>query len=250
MDIRTLIFKVLIKITRSLRFMLNDEVFLRILYRIHMRKQLNLSSPQTMNEKMQWLKLHDRQPIYQTMVDKLAAKEYYGKMLGTEYIVPTIGVWNRVEDIDFDSLPNKFVLKTNHSGGNTGVIVCKDKSRLDIASAKRRLKKSLKSDIYKGFAEWPYKGINKRIFAEELLGKEGEELVDYKFYCFDGYVDAVLIPQILHRKRMRRPPVRACLRQTAAIGALAAIAATVFLHGRIEAQTGNRVAQCTVDEAF
>ena len=193
MDIRTLIFKVLIKITRSLRFMLNDEVFLRILYRIHMRKQLNLSSPQTMNEKMQWLKLHDRQPIYQTMVDKLAAKEYYGKMLGTEYIVPTIGVWNRVEDIDFDSLPNKFVLKTNHSGGNTGVIVCKDKSRLDIASAKRRLKKSLKSDIYKGFAEWPYKGINKRIFAEELLGKEGEELVDYKFYCFDGYVDAVLI---------------------------------------------------------
>ena len=193
MDIRTLTSKILIKATRSLRFMLNDEVFLRIMYRLHMGKRLNLDTPQTMNEKMQWLKLYDRQPAYQKMVDKLAAKEYYREMIGPEYIIPTIGEWNDVEDIDFDSLPNSFVLKTNHSGGNTGVIVCKDKSKLNVAEAKKRLKKSLKSDIYNWYGEWPYKGINKRIFAEELIGKEGEELVDYKFYCFDGYVDAVLI---------------------------------------------------------
>lgn len=146
-----------------------------------------------MNEKLQWLKLYDRKPIYHTMVDKLLVKDLYGQLLGKEYIIPTLGVWDRFDDIDFDKLPNKFVLKTNHSGGNMGVVICKDKSKFDKKNAKKRLEKSLRDNIYRFFAEWPYKGVKKKIFAEELIGNEGEELVDYKFYCFDGYVDSVLV---------------------------------------------------------
>lgn len=185
--------KVILKIVRKARCLFSEETFLKILYYLYMGKPLNLNNPQTMNEKMQWLKLYDRRPVYHKMVDKILAKDYYGEMIGQEYIVPTIGIWEKFDDIDFDKLPDKFVLKTNHSGGNTGVIVCHDKSKLNIADAKRRIEKSLRTDIYDNFVEWPYKGINKRIFAEELIGNPGEELLDYKFYCFDGYVDAVLI---------------------------------------------------------
>lgn len=158
-----------------------------------MGKRLNLKNPQTMNEKMQWLKLYDRKPEYTQMVDKLLAKELYGQMLGEEYIIPTLGVWENFDDIDFDLLPNRFVLKTNHSGGNTGVVICHNKSTFNKSDAKKKLEKSLKTDIYKSFGEWPYKGIKKSIFAEELIGKDGEELMDYKFYCFDGDVDSVLV---------------------------------------------------------
>lgn len=185
--------KILLALIHRLNFLFSDRIYLKICFYLEMGKSLNLDNPKTMNEKLQWLKLYDRKPIYHTMVDKLLAKEYYGKLLGQEYIIPTLGQWDRFDDIDFDKLPNKFVLKTNHSGGNMGVVICKDKSTFDKKNAKKRLEKSLRFDIYKSFAEWPYKGIKKQIFAEELIGNEGEELVDYKFYCFDGYVDAVLI---------------------------------------------------------
>lgn len=185
--------RIIIKVVKELRFLFTDKLYLKILYYLYIGKRLDLKNPKTMNEKMQWIKLYDRKPEYKQMVDKIQAKEYYGQMLGEEYIVPTLGIWDNFDEIDFDNLPNKFVLKTNHSGGNTGVIICKDKSKFDKADAKRRIEKSLKSDIYKSFGEWPYKDMKKRIFAEELIGNEGEELVDYKFYCFDGYVDAVLI---------------------------------------------------------
>ena len=185
--------RIILRVVKELRFVFTDKLYLKILYYLYMGKRLDLKNPKTMNEKMQWLKLYDRKPEYKQMVDKIQAKEYYSKMIGKEYIVPTLGIWNKFEDIDFDTLPNKFVLKTNHSGGNTGVIICKDKSTFNKEKAKCQLEKSLKSDIYKAFGEWPYKDMNKCIFAEELIGNEGEELVDYKFYCFDGYVDAVLI---------------------------------------------------------
>lgn len=187
------VLRILIKLVKLLRFALKDEMYLKVLYYLYMGKRLYLDNPQTMNEKLQWLKLYDRKPIYHTMVDKLLAKEYYGKLLGQEYIISTLGQWDRFDDIDFDKLPSKFVLKTNHSGGSMGVVICNDKSKLDRNRTKKQLNKSLRDDIYKSFAEWPYKGIKKQIFAEELIGNEGEELVDYKFYCFDGYVDAVLI---------------------------------------------------------
>lgn len=193
MNLQSLTTRILIKITRTFRFFLTDKCFLKILYRLYMGRRLNLEKPTTMNEKLQWLKLYNRKPVYRTMVDKVLCKEYIGNLIGDEYIIPTLGMWENVDDIDFDSLPNRFVLKTNHSGGNTGVIICKDKNSLDIELTKKRLKQSLKTDIYQSYGEWPYKGMKKCVFAEALIGNEGEELVDYKFYCFDGYVDAVLV---------------------------------------------------------
>lgn len=171
----------------------NEELHLKILYYLHMGKKLDLKNPKTLNEKMQWLKLYDRRPEYKYMVDKITAKDYATKMLGSQYVVPLLGVWDKPEDIDFDSLPDKFVLKTNHSGGNTGVIVCKDKSKLNKQDAINKLNKSLKSDISVSLREWVYEGMKKQVFAEELLESSTGEIDDYKFYCFDGYADAVLV---------------------------------------------------------
>lgn len=184
--------KILIRIFRLFRTMISDELFVKILYYLHMGKKLDLVNPQTMNEKLQWLKLYDRNPKYHEMVDKILAKEYIRKLVGAQYIIPTLGQWNSFDEIDFDSLPNQFVLKTNHSGGNMGVVICRDKATFDKKTARKRLEKSLKNDIYKSYVEWPYKDIKKCIFAEELLEDNEGDLVDYKFYCFDGYVDAVL----------------------------------------------------------
>lgn len=173
---------------------ISDKLFLEMLYYVEMGKKLDLNNPTTMNEKLQWLKLYNRNPLYVTVVDKLKVKDYIREKIGDEYIVKTLGVWETPDDIDFNILPGKFVLKTNHSGGNTGVVICKDKNIFDFNSAKIKLEKSLKSDIYKNYREWPYKDVDKKIFAEELLeDKGGGELVDYKFYCFNGYVDSVML---------------------------------------------------------
>ena len=171
----------------------NEELHLKILYYLYMGKKLDLNNPKTLNEKMQWLKLYDRKPEYTYMVDKITAKDYAAKKLGGEYVVPLLGVWEKPEDIDFDSLPDKFVLKTNHSGGNTGVIVCKDKSKLDKKDAIKKMNKSLGTDLFRLNREWVYKDIKKQVFAEELLESSTGDIDDYKFYCFDGYVDAVLV---------------------------------------------------------
>ena len=161
----------------------NDELYTRVRYYLHMGKKLNLNNPQTFNEKLQWLKLYDHNPLYTKMVDKYAVKEFVSQVIGEEYIIPTLGVWNHFDEIDFDALPNQFVLKTNHSGGNTGVVICKDKKEFDYHSAKKKLERSLKSDISRKLVEWPYRNIERRILAETFLG---DDLTDYKFYCFDG----------------------------------------------------------------
>lgn len=171
----------------------NEELHLKILFYLHMGRKLDLKNPKTLNEKMQWLKLYDRRPEYKCMVNKITAKDYAVKMLGSEYVVPLLGVWDKPEDIDFDSLPDKFVLKTNHSGGNTGVIVCKDKSKLNKQDAINKLNKSLRSDISVSLREWVYEGMKKQVFAEALLESSTGDIDDYKFYCFDGYADAVLV---------------------------------------------------------
>lgn len=165
---------------------LPDRFFLKVLFRLKMGYKLDLDNPQTFSEKLQWLKLYNRKPEYTTMVDKAAVKEYVAKIIGEEYIIPTLGVWDRFEDIDFDSLPNQFVLKTTHGGGNTGVVICKDKSSFDKESAKTRLNKSLKSCIYRRYKEWPYKNVKHRIIAEEYITDSTGELNDYKFFCFNG----------------------------------------------------------------
>lgn len=167
-----------------------DKTYLKMLFRIYMGNLLDLNNPQTFNEKLQWLKIHNRHDDMTVMVDKISVKDYVASRIGTEYIIPTLKIWERPEEIDFSELPNKFVVKTNHSGGNTGVVVVTDKSSADLETIKRRMSKSLKSDIYKNLREWPYEGVQKRIFAEELIGQDP---VDYKFYCFDGKADCVMV---------------------------------------------------------
>lgn len=170
----------------------SDELYLKILFRLKMGYPLNLRSPRTFNEKLQWLKLYNRKPEYTQMVDKYAVKEYVAKLIGEEYIIPTLGVWDRVEDIDFDTLPNQFVLKTTHGGGGGGVVVCKDKSNFDFKAAKIKLQKSMNSDIYRNFREWPYKHVQKRVIAEQYIEDSLGECNDYKFSCYRGEVTDVM----------------------------------------------------------
>lgn len=171
---------------------LPNATYLKLLYRFKMGHRLDLKNPQTFTEKLQWLKLYNRKPEYTKMVDKYAVKEYVAKKIGEEYIIPTLGVWDKPEDIDWDLLPNQFVLKTTHGGGGGGVVICKDKATFDKASAIAKLKESMASDIYSGLREWPYKNVPKRIIAEKFLAPEkntaSAELLDYKFFCFNGKV--------------------------------------------------------------
>lgn len=163
---------------------LPDELYLRVLFRLMTGKKLNLQSPETFGEKIQWLKLHDHNPDYKIMVDKYAVKEYVADKLGSEYIIPTLGVWDRVEDIDWDSLPNQFVLKCTHDSG--GLVICKDKNKLDKREASKKLNSCLKKSYYKLYREWPYKDVPHRIIAEKYIEDESGELNDYKVFNFGG----------------------------------------------------------------
>lgn len=174
-----------------------DSLFLKYKFKKLMGYSLNLKNPRTFNEKIQWLKLHDRKPVYTIMVDKYEAKKYVSDIIGEQYIIPTIGVWDRFEDIDFNKLPNQFVLKCTHDSG--GVVICKDKSNFNVENARLKINKSLKQNYYWQGREWPYKNVKHRIIAEEykcdnnLLAIEQQELTDYKFYCFNGYVDCAMV---------------------------------------------------------
>lgn len=150
-----------------------------------MGKELDLNNPETFNEKLQWLKIHNRNPLYTTMVDKYAVKKYVADKIGEKYIIPTLGVWDNVEDIAFNKLPKQFVLKCTHDSG--GIVICKDKSVLDFNEAKKKLKKSLETNFFLKWREWPYKNVKRRIIAEEFLeDANANELVDYKVLCFNG----------------------------------------------------------------
>lgn len=151
----------------------------------------DLKHPKTFNEKLNWLKLHDRNPRYSSLVDKYEAKNVVGKIIGFEHIIPTLGVWDRAEDIDFDNLPNQFVLKTTHDSGT--VIVCKDKRKLDVQSAIKKLRDSLRRDFYLETREWPYKNVKRRIIAEEFMTDGGQDIQDYKIHCFNGTPKVILV---------------------------------------------------------
>ena len=169
-----------------------DELYLKILYKNRLRKKLNLESPKTYNEKIQWLKLYNRKKEYISMVDKYQVKEYVANKLGKEYIIPTIGVWDNFDDINFEDLPNQFVLKCTHDSG--GIVICKDKNKLDIKSIRKKINHSLKRRYYKNTREWPYKGVKPRIIAEPYMVDENEkELKDYKFFTFNGKVKTMFI---------------------------------------------------------
>lgn len=169
----------------GLRIPMNDRNYLKLLYWDRFGKKLNLDNPQTFNEKLQWLKLYDRKPEYTKLVDKYEVKSIIAKEIGEKYIIPTIGVWNRFNDIDFNSLPNQFVLKCTHDSG--GLVIVRDKSSMDIAYAKKKIEQSLKQNYYYSGREWPYKNIHPRIIAEKYMyTPNSQELNDYKFMCFNG----------------------------------------------------------------
>ena len=165
---------------------LPDKQCLEIQYEMHMGKKLDLKNPVTFNEKLQWLKLYDRKPEYTIMVDKVKAKDYVAEKIGNQYIIPTLGVWDDPDDIDFDKLPNQFVLKCNHNSG-IGNCICRDKSKLDIQKVKDGLRIGLKENFYRRFREWPYKNVPRKILAEKYMTDEsGTELKDYKVFNFNG----------------------------------------------------------------
>ncbi|MBE7060496.1 MAG: glycosyl transferase [Ruminococcaceae bacterium] len=165
---------------------MEDWAFLKKKFKISLGKELDLDNPKTYNEKLQWIKLYDRKPEYTMMADKYAVRKYISEKLGDEYLVPLIGVWDNPDDIDFDKLPDKFVLKCNHNSG-LGMCICKDKSKLDIKKVKKSLKRGLKQNYYLLGREWPYKDIKHKIIAEQYLENDDKsDIQDYKILCFNG----------------------------------------------------------------
>lgn len=166
-------------------FRMDDASYLRLKYLAMMGKQLDLESPKTFNEKLQWLKLYDRKPEYTKMVDKYEVKKYVAEKIGEQYVIPTIGVYDRFEGIDFDKLPNQFVIKCTHDSG--GLYICRDKKNMNIEDVKKKINDSLSRNYFWSAREWPYKNVRPRILAEEYMSDETQpKLVDYKFYCFNG----------------------------------------------------------------
>lgn len=162
-----------------------DKLFLYLSYYFRMGKWLHLNPPKTYNEKLQWLKLYGRRPIDTMLTDKYAVKDYIAKTIGSQYVIPLLGVWDRFDDIDFDALPNQFVLKCTHDSG--GVVICKDKSGFDREAAKKVINKGMQNNYYVYSREKAYRDVPRRIIAEEYKeDAETKDLRDYKFFCFDG----------------------------------------------------------------
>ncbi len=163
-----------------------DETYLKLVFRARMGQKLDLNNPRSFNEKLQWLKLHDRNPLYSTLVDKYAVKDWVAGIIGPEYVTKTYGCWKSVDEIDLGSLPEQFVLKTNHDSG--GVAICRDRAKFDFEGAKRKLNDHLNTNYYWRTREWPYKNVQPLVFAEEYLEPDTEDgdLRDYKFLCFGG----------------------------------------------------------------
>lgn len=170
---------------------LPDKTYLSLRYRCHMGHWMSWKHPKAFTEKLQCLKVYDFKPWYTNLVDKLAVKKYVADKIGEQYIIPTLAVWNSAEEIDWDSLPEQFVLKTTHGGGGGGVAVCYAKSTFDKVSAMQKLEVSMHSK--ETYREKPYRKVPRKIIAEQMIGKTGKdgkiakgELNDYKFFCFGG----------------------------------------------------------------
>ena len=183
--------RLLKKVKYAMRF-IPDSIYIQIYYFAHFKKFCDLKEPSTYNEKLNWLKLHDHNPLYPTLVDKYEAKEYVARIIGNEYIIPTLGVWDTFDDIDFEKLPNQFVLKCTHD--SEGLVIVKDKKKLDKNAAKEKIEAALKQNFYYIGREWPYKNVKPRIIAEQYMEDHVDgELRDYKFFCFDGEPKAMFI---------------------------------------------------------
>lgn len=170
---------------------LPDKVYVSLVYFYHFHRFPNLKNPKTYNEKLQWLKLHDRQEEYIGWVDKVRVKEYIAETLGEQYVIPTLKIWERAEDISLDDMPNQFVLKCNHD--SKSCIICKDKKTFDLDGAKKFLDKHLKENAFWYGREWSYKAVKPCVFAEEMLKSPDGDLKDYKVMCFNGKAKLVEI---------------------------------------------------------
>lgn len=172
--------------------MISDEKYLKRKFKTKIGEELNLENPQTFNEKLQYLKLYDRNPLYMHLVDKYKVREYVAEIIGEEYIVPLYGVWDDFEEIDFSKLPNTFVLKTNHD--SSGAIICEDKEKFDIERARKKINYSLNRNYFYAGREWPYKNVKPRIICEKYLEDTSDlGLKDYKFHCFSGKPVAMFV---------------------------------------------------------
>lgn len=176
------------KLFRKLSRLIPDRIYLQIVYFRHFKKFIDFDNPKTFNEKIQWLKLNYRNEEYTKLVDKYRVKQYITKLIGEEYVIPTLGVWKNVDDIDFKSLPEKFVLKCNNDSG--GIVICKNKKDFDEAKAKSFLKERLKNNGYWYGREWPYKNVKPCIIAEKYMEDSiSKDIKDYKFFCFNGSME-------------------------------------------------------------
>lgn len=177
---------------RVLCHLISSRLHILVGFREALGKYPDLKNPKTFNEKLQWLKLYDRQPRYTQMVDKYAVRQFISEKLGEEYLIPLLGVWDCFEDIDFNALPNQFVLKPTHTSGN--IFICRDKRAIDYSRLRHEVNRWLKRRYYWVHREWPYKNIKPRIIAEEYIeDSKHKELRDYKFFCFNGVVKAMFI---------------------------------------------------------
>lgn len=173
----------------------DPEKIVKKMFRKHMGYELDLNNPKTFNEKLQWLKLYNHEEIYTIMVDKYAAKKYVADRIGEKYIIPTLGIWNNFDEIDFQTLPNKFVLKCTHDCGS--IVIVKNKNNFDVEAARDKLELGLRHNYYYSCYEWPYKNVPPRIIAEKYMidfndeGSPKDDLTDYKFMCFHGEVKCI-----------------------------------------------------------
>ncbi len=176
------------KCLKTMTRVLPDSLYIRLRYFQRMKKFPNLKTPKTFNEKLQWLKLHDRKPEYTKMVDKYEVRAYIAEKIGEEYLIPLLGVWGSFDNIDFEKLPEQFVLKCTHDSG--GLVICRDKNKLDIKAAREKINKAFETNYYWQGREWPYKNVRPRIVAEKYMEdkitSQERGLTDYKIYCFEG----------------------------------------------------------------
>lgn len=172
-------------LSRKVSKKFSDSLYVKLMYYSRTGKRLNISNPSSFNEKLQWMKLYDHNPLYTRIVNKVTVKEYVADKIGREYVVPTLGVWERFEDIEFKKLPQQFVLKCNHDSG--GLVICRNLSEFDFLNAKDKITRSLHRNYYWTGREWPYKNVVPCVMAEQYLIDESQnELKDYKFFCFNG----------------------------------------------------------------
>ena len=173
------------KILKKLSVIIPNKLYLKIKYYYRFHKKLNIKHPQTFNEKLQLLKLYDKNPKYTKMVDKYEVKKYIKNIIGEKYIIPTIGIYNNFDDIDFNELPKQFVIKCTHDSG--GLIICKDRNKLNLKKARKKINSSLKTNYFYNGREWPYKNVSPKVIIEKYMDdNKNTQLNDYKIMCFNG----------------------------------------------------------------